>query len=143
MATEPASVLLTGVTGFLGQAVLERLLATTDAHVTAVIRPKGNQSARQRLDRLLRKPVFKTWRDAVGDDEARRIFAERTHVLEVDLAAIDRIEGPVDVVVHSASTVSFDAPIDQTFANNVGGAKALYAALERSSLDPLVILVSS
>ena len=52
MATEPVRVLLTGVTGFLGQAVLERLLTSTDAEVTAVIRKKGNQTARDRLDRL-------------------------------------------------------------------------------------------
>ena len=143
MSTEPVRVLLTGVTGFLGQAVLERLLADTDAHVTAVIRPKGSQAARDRLDRLLRKPVFKTWRDAVGDAEAKRIWAERTGVLEADLATLERIDAPVDVVIHSASTVSFDAPIDESFANNVGGPRALYAALEASGLDPHVIHVST
>ena len=36
-------ILLTGVTGFLGQAVLRSLLVTTeDVHVTAVVRPKGS-----------------------------------------------------------------------------------------------------
>ncbi len=143
MTTQPVQVLLTGVTGFLGQAVLERLLADTDAHVTAVVRRKGSQSARDRLDRLMRKPVFKTWRDAVGDAEAKRIWAERTSVLEADLATLDRIDVPVDVVVHSASTVSFDAPIDEAFANNVGGPRALYGALEASGLDPHVIHVST
>ena len=143
MSTPVKRVLLTGVTGFLGQAVLERLLSTTDAHVVCVVRPKGSQTARSRLDRLLRKPVFKTWRDAVGDAEAKRIFAERTSVLEADLATIERIEGPLDVVVHSASTVSFDAPIDESFANNVGGPRALYGALSRSGLDPHVIHVST
>ena len=142
MAT-PARVLLTGVTGFLGQAVLERLLSTTDAHVVAVVRPKGSQTARSRLDRVLRKPVFKPWRDAVGDAEAKRLFAERTSVLEADLATIEKIEGPIDVVVHSASTVSFDAPMDESFANNVGGPRALYGALTRSGLDPHVIHVST
>lgn len=141
--TQPSRVLLTGVTGFLGQAVLERLLSTTDAHVVAVIRPKGSQSGRDRLTRLLRKPVFKTWRASVGDAEAERIFAERTSVIEGDLAGIETIEGPVDVVVHSASTVSFDAPVDESFANNVGGPKALYRALTRSGLDPHVIHVST
>ncbi|MFT3876006.1 MAG: HAD-IB family phosphatase [Propioniciclava sp.] len=140
---QPTRVLLTGVTGFLGQAVLERLLSSTDAHVTAIIRPKGSQSARKRLDRLMRKPVFKTWRDAVGDAEAKRVFAERTDVLEADLSTLEHLEGPVDVVIHSASTVSFDAPIDECFANNVGGPEALYGALARSGLDPHVIHVST
>lgn len=143
MSNHAPRVLLTGVTGFLGQAVLERLLSTTDAHVVAVVRAKGSQSARSRLDRVLRKPAFKPWRDAVGDAEAKRIFAERTSVLEADLATIESIDGPVDVVIHSASTVSFDAPIDESFANNVGGPRALYGALERSGLDPHVIHVST
>lgn len=142
MDTHPR-VLLTGVTGFLGQSVLERLLSTTDAHVTCVIRPKGAQSARDRLDRLLRKPVFRTWRDQVGDAEARRIFAERTDVLEGDLGGLEHIEGPIDVVIHSASTVSFDAPVDDAFATNVGGPRALYAALAASGLDPHVVHVST
>ena len=41
--TPTTRVLLTGATGFLGQAVLERLLSAHDGvHVTAVIRPKGS-----------------------------------------------------------------------------------------------------
>lgn len=143
MPTDRMNVLLTGVTGFLGQAVLERLLSSTDARIICVIRPRGSQSARARLDRLLRKPVFAPWRKAVGDEEAARSFAERTDVLEGDLATLERVDVPVDVVVHSASTVSFDAPIDESFANNVGGPKALYAALEASGLDPHVIHVST
>lgn len=143
MPTQPLNVLLTGVTGFLGQAVLERLLSSTDATITCVIRPRGAQSGRARLDRLLRKPVFAPWRKAVGDAEAQRIFAERTAVLEGDLSTLERIDVPVDVVVHSASTVSFDAPIDESFANNVGGPEALYGALSASGLDPHVIHVST
>ena len=44
--TTTKRVLLTGATGFLGQAVLERLLSSgADAYVTAVIRPKGEITA--------------------------------------------------------------------------------------------------
>lgn len=136
-------VLLTGVTGFLGQAILERLLTSTDAHVTAVIRPKGSQTGRARLDRLLGKPVFRGWRQAHGDDRARGLFAERTGVIEGDLATLQGIDIDVDVVIHAASTVSFDAPIDEAFANNVGGPEALYAALAASGQDPHVIHVST
>ena len=102
MTSAPTHILLTGVTGFLGQAILERLLTTTHAHVTVVVRRKGTQTARSRLDRLLRKPAFKTWRAAVGDAEARRIWSERTHVLEADLASLDHIDGPLDVVIAMA-----------------------------------------
>ena len=137
-------VLLTGATGFLGQAVLERLLSgSDDIHVTAVVRPKGSQSGEARLKQLLRKPSFKAWRDAVGRERAQEIFDARTSVLEGDLTGLREIAEPFDVVVHSASTVSFDPPIDEAFRTNVGGAVGLYDALRSTGQDPHVIHVST
>ena len=148
-------ILLTGVTGFLGQAVLRSLLETTeDVHVTAVVRPKGSVSGRKRLEQLLRKPVFASWAeqlekaDALGgaaDGKARlkEIFDTRVGVLEGDLTDMPALTEPVDTVIHSASSVSFDPPIDEAFRTNVGGARNLYEALLASGQDPHVIHVST
>ena len=128
-------ILLTGGTGFLGQAVLRSLLETTeDVHVTAVVRPKGSLTGRRRLEQLLRKPVFSSWAElleaesagaesagadgqAALDGKARlkEIFDTRVSVLEGDLTDMPAITDPVDVVIHSASSVSFDPPIDEAF----------------------------
>jgi fatty acyl-CoA reductase len=139
-------ILLTGVTGFLGQAVLQSLLETTDAHVTAVIRRKGTLTGRKRLQSLLRKPVFTSWAERIGEDGTEAVqeaFDSRVDVLEGDLTAMPAIEIPLDVVIHSASTVSFDPPIDGAFRTNVGGARNLYEALRASGQDPHVIHVST
>ena len=143
-------ILLTGVTGFLGQAVLRSLLETTeDAHVTAVIRPKGSVTGRKRLEQLLRKPVFSSWAELLGADgtdgaaRLKEIFDARVGVLEGDLTDMPEITEPFDVVIHSASSVSFDPPIDEAFRTNVGGAKNLYEALLASGQDPHVIHVST
>ncbi|UNX55309.1 HAD-IB family hydrolase [Georgenia sp. TF02-10] len=139
-----AHVLLTGATGFVGQAVLEKLLsAHAGTRITVLVRPRGDLSAQARVDKLLRKPVFRSWRDRVGDDAAAQAFADRVTVLEGDLGDLPDLPGDLDVVLHSASTVSFDLPIDEAFSANVAGPVALYEALGRAGGDPHVVHVST
>ncbi|MCG7428186.1 HAD-IB family hydrolase [Helcobacillus sp. ACRRO] len=144
MANAHSQILLTGVTGFLGQAVLQDLLENhPDVRVTAVIRPKGSQTGRKRLEGLLRKPVFTSWAERTSKEEVASALADRVDVLEGDLTAMPPLTQKLDVVIHSASSVSFDPPINEAFATNVGGAKNLYEALLESDQDPHVIHVST
>lgn len=139
-----AHILLTGATGFVGQAVLEKLLAAyPSTRVSVLVRPRGALSAQLRINKLLRKPVFKAWRDGLGAEAADAEAAERINVLEGDLGQVPDLPGDLDVVIHSASTVSFDLPIDEAFAANVGGPENLYGALERAGADPHVVHVST
>lgn len=139
-----AHVLLTGATGFVGQAVLERLLsAYPKSTISVLVRPRGSMSGADRIARLLRKPVFAAWRKDVGDDAVANALAQRIRVIEGDLTDPPELPTDVDVVIHSASTVSFDMPIDEAFAANVGGPIALYNALLRTGGDPHVVHVST
>jgi HAD superfamily hydrolase (TIGR01490 family) len=137
-------VLLTGGTGFVGQAILERLLSShPETTITLLIRTKGSTSGLDRLRHLLRKPVFRSWREEVGDAEVERALNERLRVLEGGLDAVPPLPKDIDVVIHSASSVSFDPPIDQAFETNVGGAVGLYEALLAAGADPHVVHVST
>ena len=139
-----AHVFLTGGTGFLGQAVLERLLSDhPGTKVTLLIRKKGSTPAEDRLRTLLKKPVFRVWREKVGEDEVERAVRERLRVVESGLGPLPPLPSDLDVVIHSASTVSFDPPIDAAFDTNVGGAVGLYEALLASGSDPQVVHVST
>ncbi len=104
-----AHVLLTGATGFVGQAVLERLLTDHPAtHISLLVRRKGSQSGQDRLRQLLRKPVFERSQNAVG---AKRPSASSAHGSQCSTAvsaSIPELPSHLDVVIHSASTVSFD-----------------------------------
>ena len=136
-------IFLTGGTGFLGQAVLERLLSThPGTHIYLLIRGKGNNTGAARLETLMRKPVFKNWIAAVGKDEAAKQVKERITVIEGSLSAVE-LPADIDIVIHSASTVSFDPPIDEAFNTNVGGAKTIYGALLKAGADPHVVHVST
>lgn len=137
-------ILLTGATGFVGQAILERLLSSfPDTRISTLIRPKGSVTGEQRLQNLLRKPVFKAWIEQVGEDEAKRQMSERVSVVGGSLESVESLPGDLDVVIHSASTVSFDPPIDEAFDTNVGGAIGLYGALLKSGSDPHVVHIST
>ncbi|MFT4123527.1 MAG: SDR family oxidoreductase [Microbacteriaceae bacterium] len=138
-------VFLTGATGFVGQAVLERLLSDhPGTRITILVRQKGSTAGESRLGQLLRKPVFKSWIDSVGGEaEAARIVAERVRVADGSLTSVPALPDDIDIVIHSASTVSFDPPIDEAFATNVSGARGIYGALLASGADPHVVHVST
>ncbi|MCK6212485.1 HAD-IB family hydrolase [Georgenia sp. EYE_87] len=141
---DQAHVLLTGATGFVGQAVLEKLLSSyPTTRVSVLVRPRGDLSAEQRVAKLLRKQVFKAWRRSVGEASAAAAFAGRVHVISGDLGDLPPLPGDVDVVIHSASTVSFDLPVDEAFTANVGGPVSLYEALTATGGDPHVVHVST
>src|SRR3990170_5164334 len=62
-------VLVTGVTGFLGQAVFERLLLDfPETRVVLLVRPQLGSTGRQRVESLMGRPVFNALRDRVGAD---------------------------------------------------------------------------
>ena len=137
-------MLLTGATGFVGQAVLEKLLSSyPSTRITVLVRPRGSLTGQMRLNKLLRKQVFSTWREKVGADAADEEAGRRVSVIEGDLDAVPELPGDIDVVIHSASSVSFDLPIDEAFIANVGGPQSLYSQLLASGSDPHVVHVST
>ncbi|TQL55108.1 HAD-IB family hydrolase [Subtercola boreus] len=141
---EGQHIMLTGATGFVGQAILEKLLADyPTTRMTLLIRPKGSLTGEARLKSLLRKPVFSKWRERVGQEEVDRAMTERISVIESSMGSVAGLPADLDVLIHSASTVSFDPPIDEAFKTNVGGAVGLYEALLATGSDPHVVHVST
>lgn len=137
-------VLLTGATGFVGQALLERLLTSQPkTTVTVLVRPKASITAQARVDNLVRKAVFRPWREEIGEDEVRAIVRERVHVIEGSLDGGTSLPDDLDLVLHSASQVTFDPPIDRAFETNVAGVTGLYGALVQSGADPHVVHIST
>lgn len=147
MAGEPlagAHVLLTGATGFVGQAILEKLLATyPETRVSLVVRPRGSRSARQRLDALLDKPVFDAFRSRVGEEKLAAEVERRVSVIESGTDEQSDLPDDLDAVVHAASNVAFDPPVEEAFEANVGATQRLYEALARSGSDAHVVHVST
>ena len=120
------TILLTGVTGFVGEALLHRLLSQAPGtSLVALVRAQGDASAVDRVRTMLAKPIFSSVVEAAGGADA--LLATRVSVLEGDLKAIPALPHDIDAVVHCAGDVSFDPPVDSAFTTNVVGVRNLLA----------------
>ena len=124
-------VLVTGVTGFVGEALLHLVLTDVpDLRLSVLVRPKGSTSGADRTAKLLQKPIFADAVEAAGGVEA--LMAARVAVVEGDLADVPALPTDIDAVVHCAGDVSFDPPVDEGFTTNVIGVRELLARIDEA-----------
>jgi fatty acyl-CoA reductase len=138
-------VLVTGVTGFLGQAVFERLLLDfADTKIVLLVRPQLGSSGRQRVESMFGRPTFDILREREGNDGLVRLLDDRAEVVEGDFSrARPELPSDLDITIHCAATVTFDPPIDEGFQTNLLGALQLYEGVLASGSRPHLLHVST
>ncbi len=143
---------ITGATGFLGTALVERILrCVPEADVTVLVRPGRRADAAARLAReVIKNDCFDRLRSELGDDfadvVARRVRAVAGDVGRDGLGLDDAGQAALaeaDVVIHSAATVSFDAPLTQAIEINLLGPSRVAAAIVDSGSSAHLIAVST
>ena len=139
------TLLLTGATGFLGQVILERLLAECpETRIVLLVRSQQGATAVERVHYLTRKPSFDVLRRQHGDDGVLALMDERVTVVDGDFSREPPdLPSGIDVVIHSAAAVSFDPPIDEGFQTNLLGARNLYEAVIGAGNRPALVHVST
>jgi HAD superfamily hydrolase (TIGR01490 family) len=135
-------ILVTGATGFLGTALVERLLRSVPGcSVVVLVRPGRRASAQARVQReILRNDCFDRLRAELGED-FEEVVTERLVTLPGDVGmdglGLDdeglRLLATCDVVVHCAATVAFDAPLDTAVEVNLLGPSRVAAAIEKAA----------
>ncbi|MFN2556066.1 MAG: HAD-IB family hydrolase [Nitriliruptorales bacterium] len=119
-----ARILLTGATGFLGTALLERLLLDVPLERLDLL-IRGDPEARTR--ELLASPAFRPARKRLGPDGLAELAASKLRPIPGDLQNVT-VPEDVDLVIHAAATVSFDPPVDEAFDTNLHGTLRLRQA---------------
>lgn len=135
-------VLLTGVTGFIGEALLQLILTEVPGvRVSVLVRPKGSTTGAKRTASLLGKPIFADVVEAAGGVE--QLMAARIGVVEGDLADVPELPRDLDAVVHCAGDVSFDPPVDEGFRTNVVGTRDLLERIRETGADVHYVHIST
>ena len=77
-------IVMTGVTGFIGEQLLWKILTELPAtRPSVLVRRKGSASARDRMLGVVKKPIFNDIRDAAGG--APELLDSRIEIIEGDL----------------------------------------------------------
>jgi fatty acyl-CoA reductase len=146
-------IFITGTTGFLGTALLERLLrGVADCEIVLLVRPGRRSSVDQRIAReIFKNDAFDRLRAELGPDgyaemTARRVSAVAGDVSTDGLGLDDAGRAALascDIVIHSAATVSFDSPLDGAVEVNLLGPTRIAATLHDLGVTPHLVAVST
>ena len=145
-------IFVTGSTGFLGTAVVERLLrAVPDCSLVLLVRSGRRTTAAQRVQReILRNDAFDNLRAILGDrfddDMARRVTVVSGDVSTDGLGLDESGRAALascDIVIHSAATVSFDSAIDDAIEVNLLGPVRIVETLQHLDVTPHLVAVST
>lgn len=130
-------LLVTGSTGFLAKAFIEKLLRSVETvgGIHLLVRPRaGGASPQQRVKRdVLSSNAFDRLRAALGD-RFDQLCQEKIHVVGGDLtlerfgldsASYDELTRRITLVVNSAATVTFDERLDLAVELNTLGPQRL------------------
>ncbi|MCP3855161.1 MAG: HAD-IB family hydrolase [Actinomycetia bacterium] len=146
-------VAVTGSTGFLGTALVERLLrGVPDLHLVLLIRPGRRTSPDARAKReIFRNDAFDRLRESLGRDGFDAMLDERVTIIAGDVGTdglgLDddgrAALANCDIVIHSAATVAFDSPLDGAVEVNLLGPSRIAQTLHDLNVSPHLVAVST
>ena len=146
-------IAITGGTGFLGTALIERLLrCVPGCQLVLLIRPGRRSTVEQRAKReIFSNNAFDRLREELGKDGFAAMVAERvtpiagdvgTDGLALDDDGRDALAA-CTVLIHSAATVSFDSPLDAAVEVNLLGPTRIVQTLHALGVTPHLVSVST
>ncbi|HEY2303361.1 MAG TPA: HAD-IB family hydrolase [Acidimicrobiales bacterium] len=136
-------IAITGATGFLGTALVERLLrCVPDCHLVLIVRP-GRRGEAERIRReVLRNDCFDRLRGELGDRFEAEMAARVTPIagdVAVDGLGLNAdgraLFARCDTVIHSAAAVNFDSPLDGAVEVNLLGPTRVAQVIEQAAAE--------
>jgi len=131
-------ILLTGVTGFLGKVLLEKILwelhkCLAGVKLTLLVRGSQGSSAERRVNELLECDAFDRLRQRHGKQLYKEIQSSvqilegdlDQHLFGLDHVKYEALSKDLDVVFHCAALVKWDAPLQESIKSNALGTQRI------------------
>ncbi|HJP16228.1 MAG TPA: HAD-IB family hydrolase [Acidimicrobiales bacterium] len=145
-------IAITGSTGFLGTAIVEKLLRSIpDCELVLIVRP-GRRGASHRVAReILRNDAFDRLKVDLGAEAFDEMIDKRITAIGGDVS-VDGLNldeqglselSSCDIFIHSAASVSFDSPLDQAVEINLLGPVRIVETLNNLQVAPHLVAVST
>lgn len=144
------NIFITGGTGFVGIALVEKILRSCPevGKVFLLMRPKKGKEIQERLEDITKNSVFSVLLEQTSADIFKKLIAVAGDVGEEDLglSSVDRqlLINNVNVVIHSAATLDFQASLKPTvFINLLGTRRVMQLCQEIKNLTSMVHISSA
>jgi thioester reductase-like protein len=148
-------IAITGSTGFVGTALVERLLrAVPECDLVLLVRPSKRHDVTERVRReIFKNDAFDRLRAELADTAepfeamvARRVRAVAGDVSSDGLGLSEADTATFtgcDIVIHSAAAVAFDSPLDSAVEINLLGPTRIADTLNAAGVAPHLVAVST
>jgi len=122
-------LLLTGATGYIGQALLWKWLLSTNVKCNLLVRSRQSASSRSRIEAALRES---------GGDPLP--WLKRIEVFDADVSqekfglsstSYETLTGRVTHIIHCAAAARFDLELEEARRTNVGGVQHILSFAEQ------------
>ncbi len=148
-------IAITGSTGFVGTALVERLLRSAPrCELVLLVRPSKRHDPAERVRReIFKNNAFDRLKAELNDtaEPFAAMVARRVHAIGGDVSTdglglndADRVTfASCDIVIHSAAAVAFDSPLDSAVEINLLGPTRVADTLNALGIAPHMVSVST
>jgi len=124
------SIFITGATGFIGMAILEKLLrcCTSLNTIYILVRPKKDTNSQSRIKKLFENPIFESLK-LQNEKSFQKIVVIKGDIglpgLGLTTEDTLTLQESVSVVIHAAATINFNEKLKHALNLNVTGTQRL------------------